>query len=119
IDGRSLVSVNAFARRDRVNYYPSRDPFHDTPATLAQDRSLVNLGVRSEFSRATRRHIWKAGLNAMQTRLDEEFRLGITDPRYNDPADPAFLRALAPYDLTRGGRLFEFHGKADINQLAL
>ena len=91
------------------------------------------------------RHNWKAGLNAAQTRLDEEFRLGITDPAYNaaclsgsDPvplagpqrsvamrrrgllaANPAFLSSLLPYDLSRGGRLYQFRGSATIHQLAL
>src|SRR3982751_3280848 len=36
-----LLTINPFYRQDRVNYYPSRNPFSDTPATLSQDRHLT------------------------------------------------------------------------------
>ena len=111
-DAKTLVSINAFARRDEVIYYPSRNPLDDTPASLAQDRSLANFGARADLSRLQGRHNWKAGFSAVQTRLDEEFSLGITDPAY------AALSGLLPYDLTRGGRLYRFRGAANINQLA-
>ena len=42
----TLLNVNAFFRQDQVNYYPSRDPFADTPATIAQARRLSNFGLR-------------------------------------------------------------------------
>ena len=100
----TLASVNVFLRRDAVNYYPSRDPAHDLPATVAQSRSLVNAGVRADISRMQGRHNWKAGVHAARTRLEEEFRLGVTDPAY--PAPPA-------------ARSYRFHGRADIDQLAL
>ena len=61
---RTLLSVNAFVRRDQVDYYPSRNPFDDSPATLAQSRSLVNFGVHADLARVQGRHNWKAGLNA-------------------------------------------------------
>jgi hypothetical protein len=143
IDSRTLVSINAFFRRDQVNYYPSADPLDDSPATLAQDRSLTNFGVHSDLSRVQGRHNWKAGLNVAQTRLDEDFTLGITDPSYNaaclsrgypvplpglrDPsqcaasgfqANPGFLSGLLSYDLTRGGSPYQFRGKANIDQFA-
>jgi hypothetical protein len=38
MDARTLVTVNAFFRRDRVNYYPSRNPLDDSPATLCAFR---------------------------------------------------------------------------------
>ncbi len=129
IDSKTLVSINAFVRRDQATYYPSRNPLDDSPATLAQDRSLSNFGVHSDLAHIQGRNNWKAGLNATRTRLDEEFSLGITDPAYNSPyvsggatglqPNPAFLSSLLPYDLTRGGRLYQFRGKADINQLAV
>ena len=144
IDSHSLFSINTFVRRDQVDYYPSRDPFDDLPATLGQSRSLLNFGVHSDLSRVDGTHTWKIGLNAMQTRLDETFRLGVTDPAYNAPClDPSsktaapgfespaqcptvglqpnvdFLGGLLPYDLTRGGQPYQFAGRANINQLAL
>lgn len=139
IDSHTLISVNAFIRRDQVNYYPSADPLNDSPATLAQDRSLTNFGVHSDLSRLQGHHNWKAGLNVTQTRLREQFRLGITDPAYNAPclgnpvsqltdpsqcaatgieANPDFLAGLLPYDLSRGGQLYQFRGHANINQFA-
>ena len=85
-----------------------------------RDRSLTNFGVHADFARVQGRHNWKVGLNAAQTRLDEEFRLGITDPAYNAPGQPGiFLSSLLPYDLSRGGQLYQFRGTATINQLAL
>ncbi len=119
IDSRTLLSVSAFARHDQVDYYPSRNPLDDSPATLAQDRSITNLGLHADLSRTQGRHNWKAGLNATQTRLNEEFSLGITDPAYNSPASPGFIPGLLPYDLSRGGRLYRFRGKARINQIAV
>ncbi len=119
IGARTLLTANAFFRRDRVDYYPSRDPRNDSPATLAQDRSLTNFGIHGDFACVQGRHNWKAGLNASRTLLDEEFRLGITDPAYNAPGSPAYLASLLPYDLSRGGRPYEFRGTATIDQLAL
>ncbi len=149
IDSHTLFSVNAFGRRDRVQYYPSRNPLDDSPATLEQDRSLANFGVHADLARAIRTHNWgahnwKIGLNASQTRLDEEFSLGITDPAYNAPCrsggrpaplpgltgpsqceasgltpNPNFLSGLLRYDLSRGGKPYEFRGDANIGQLAL
>jgi len=118
-DAKTLVNVNAYARRDRVRYYPSRDPLDDSPATLAQDRSLTNYGVHADLAHLQGRHHWKAGLNATQTRLNEAFSLGITDAAYNSPSNTAFLSSLLPYDLTRGGHLYQFSGKANINQVAV
>ncbi len=139
IDARTLFSATAFIRRDQVNYYPSRDPLNDSPATLAQDRSLTNLGVHMDLAHVQGRHDWKVGLNVAQTQLNEAFTLGVTDPGYNSPclaplptvtdpsqcsasgstANPGFLSSLLPYDLSRGGQPYQFRGKATINQVAL
>ena len=40
----TLLTVNPWVRRDFMNYYPSRNPYADDPATLAQDRHLLNYG---------------------------------------------------------------------------
>ncbi len=109
---RTLLSVNAFFRRDQVDYYPSRNPFDDSPATLAQDRSLANLGVHADVARVDGRHNWKAGIQASQTRLDEAFSLGFTDPSDSRTRLAPFVysRAAAPLSLPR---------KANISQRAL
>jgi hypothetical protein len=138
LNARTLIAVNAFFRRDQVQYFPSRSPFDDSPATVAQDRSLSNLGFHAKASGAQGRHGWKAGFTAMRTRLQEAFQLGITDPEYNAPCkggapelrdpsqcatagtepNPDFVSALAAIDLSRGGRLYQFRGSAVIRQFA-
>ena len=66
-----------------MNYYPSGDPFDDTPATIAQDRTLTNWGVKADVSYASGRHNLKVGTQLMQTRLHENFSFGMTDPFFN------------------------------------
>ncbi len=137
-----LFTVTPFFRADRVNYTPSRDVFADTPATLAQQRSLSNWGAKADISYVHGRHNIKVGVQAMQTRLHENFSMGLTDYAFNpvclnnngdplqlpnvaNPRDCAkngavrnfdLLPGLVPYDLTRGGKLFQFTGAQNINQ---
>jgi hypothetical protein len=139
-----LFNVNAFLRRDQVNYYPSRDVMDDTPATVSQLRYLTNYGVKSDIGYAGGVHNLKAGVQFMRTALSEHFTLGITDPSYNalcvnsagDPqalptvgstaacealgfvANPDLQPGLVPFDLTRGGSLFRFAGRTNIDQAA-
>ncbi len=143
----TLLTVNPYARRDQVDYYGSRDPFADTPVTESQNRFLTNYGIKADISTVRGRHTIKAGTQVQQTRLEENFSLGITDPNYNpvcldasgnplglpgitNPAqcgtvnstyqpNPGLLPGLVPYDLTRGGSLFYFHGLHNINQYAV
>src|ERR1051326_6782948 len=142
--GKTVLTVNPFVRHDHVNYYPSADLFSDAPATISQDRTLTNWGVKADMSYASGRHNLKIGTQIMQTRLHETFGFGITDPLYNavcvddngdpqealtitDPArcskaglqpNPDLLPGLIPYDLSRAGKLFQFNGDANINQFA-
>ncbi|HUK17864.1 MAG TPA: TonB-dependent receptor [Bryobacteraceae bacterium] len=142
---KTLITVNPWVRRDFVNYYPSGDPFADLPATLAQNRHLLNYGVRADVSSAIGRHTLKAGTEIKQTRLYEDFSLGITDFTFNpicvneagNAAGPASLTnpagcaglgllpnanlqpGLVPYDLTRGGSLFQFRDTGHINEYAV
>ena len=141
---KTLLTINPWVRRDFVDYYPSRDPFADTPATVAQNRHLLNYGVRADISAALGHNTLKAGTEIKQTRLYENFTLGITDFTFNpicldasgDAAGPAGLTnpngcaplglspnpnlqpGLVPYDLTRGGSLFRFRDSGKINQYA-
>ena len=144
IGSKAVLTVNPFVRRDWVNYYPSRDAFADTPATIGQRRTLTNWGVKSDLSYANGRHNVKAGVQLMQTRLNESFSFGLTDSLYNavcvddsgapqvgagitDPAgcaiagltaNPSLVPGLVPYDLSRGGQLFQFQGTTNVNQYA-
>ncbi len=142
----TLLTVNPYVRRDQVNYYASRNPFADTPATASQNRFLTNFGVKADIAHSQGRHNIKAGIQIQQTRLLENFQFGITDPAYNpvclnaagdalllpgvtNPSacstinptyvpNPNLQPGIVPYDLTRGGSLFNFHGKANITQFA-
>ena len=86
-----LLTLGAFVRRDHYNYYPSRNPFADLgppnlqQETVAQNRTLANIGIRSDVSYAKGIHNVKAGVIYQQTFLTENFGLGIVDPILNAP----------------------------------
>ena len=141
----TLLTVNLWTRRDAVNYYPSSDLFLDSPATLSQYRTLLNYGARADVSTVHGRHNLKIGTELKQTRLAEQFSMGITDFTFNpvcldsagDAAGPAsitqpagcaaagfqpnpgLMPGLVPYDLTRGGSLFQFQDSGNINEAAV
>ena len=142
---QTLLTVNPWVRQDRVNYYPSADAFDDQPATINQDRHLTNWGTRIDYSIANGWNDIKIGTELEQTRLIENFGLGLTDPTFNpvcltvsgapvlNPSlinpnacagagfvqNPNLLPGLIPYDLTRNGSLLHFHGNGNINQQAI
>jgi Carboxypeptidase regulatory-like domain len=121
----AVLTFGAFVRRDTFNYYPSNNPFADLgppnlqQETISQNRTLANTGLRSDVSYVKGIHNVKVGAVYQQTFLTENFKLGIVDPSLNDPASPSFNPILAPFDLTRGGSLFPFHGHTDVKELAL
>jgi hypothetical protein len=141
---RTLLTINPFVRQDRVHYYPSPDPADDLPATLSQERRLTNWGVRGDVSYSVPHHNIKIGGQVMQTRLRENFNLGITDftfnpvclnaagnpqalPTVTNPAqcaprgfvpNPDFLPGLVGMDLTRGGSPFLFADTGNVNEYA-
>ncbi|MCU1308842.1 MAG: TonB-dependent receptor plug [Acidobacteriaceae bacterium] len=140
----TLLAVGAFVRHDDFNYYPSSDPFADQPETLSQRRRLLNAGIKADLSYVKGKHNIKGGITFQHTLLTENFAFGITDPTVNaacldasgspdpsatptDPAlctgaltaNPAFASELLPFDLTRGGTNFGFHGKADIKEVGM
>jgi hypothetical protein len=83
----------------------------DTPVTASQARHLssVNLAQRINWIRGA--HTIRAGGDWLHFPVSEHFTFGITDPAFNHPADGGYIPTLAAYDLSRGGRLFEFAGK--------
>ncbi|HXN46621.1 MAG TPA: TonB-dependent receptor, partial [Bryobacteraceae bacterium] len=139
-----LLTVNPYVRRDQVDYYASQNPFADTPITASQLRFLTNYGVNADLAYSHGRHDIKVGTQIQRTPLSESFQFGITDPNYNpvcldasgnglalpgvtDPAacanvNPAYVAnpnlqpGIVPYDLTRGGSPFNFHGSHTIAQ---
>jgi len=114
----SVLTINPYFRQDRVRYDPSANPFADSPSTISQDRRLTNAGIRTDLSYVMGRHNAKFGTQFSHTFLTEGFQFGITDPDFNDPASPDFVPGLLPFDLTRGGSRFNFHGHTDIKQFA-
>jgi Carboxypeptidase regulatory-like domain len=140
-----LLSVNPYLRQDNVHYYPSANPFDDTPATLWQDRALRNLGLKVDYSYSKGINNAKFGGDINDTFLTENFGAGITSPTYNAvcvdadgtpvPApgvtkisqcaefgyvpNPNFQPGLLQYDLTRGGSMLNFHGYTEIKEESL
>jgi hypothetical protein len=134
----AVFTFGAYVRRDDYNYYPSGDPFADfspdlQSETVSQSRSLTNAGLRADVTYVKGIHNVKAGITYQQTFLTENENIGIVDPTFY-PAAAAFYNcldangnplpntqcaALKPYDLTRGGTLFPFHGHTDVKETAL
>jgi hypothetical protein len=145
INPSTLFTVNPFIRFDRSQYFPSATPLSDLPATLSQSRYLTNIGFRSDIAYTRGIHNAKIGGSYWHTQLRESFNIALTDPAYNAicldseggtvtapqpisgnqcnasgyQPNPAFIPNLLPYDLTRGGRFFAFHGTADVKEVAL
>jgi hypothetical protein len=111
----STLTVNPYIRQDQVVYTPSRDAFADQPATVAQSRRLTNIGIKTDYAWINHHNSVKIGMQAQHTLLNENFSLGITDPNYVADSGAA---GLAPYDLTHGGKLFQFAGHSDVKGYA-
>jgi hypothetical protein len=147
INDYSVLNFGAYARKDAYNYFPSSNPFADLgpiqSETIGQRRTLLNSGVHSDISYVKGAQNFKAGVVYEQTILRENDALGIVNPTLNSPCvdangnpvkgflspaecpaagygpNPDFNPVLLPYDLTRNGGLFGFHGRTDIKQLAM
>jgi hypothetical protein len=144
----SVFNLGGYVRRDSYNYYPSNNPLADLgPVTLqnqsiSQARSLTNSGVHADISYVKGINNIKLGGVYSQTFLRENDTLGIVNNTFNSPCmnafgnplpgytastcagdgvlpNPDFLSVLAPYDLTRGGSLYNFDGHTDVKELAL
>jgi hypothetical protein len=124
ISNTTVFTLGTYVRRDHYNYYPSANPFADLAPdlqaeTVGQDRTLTNAGIRPEVSYVKGIHNVKVGAVYQHTFLNENDSLGIVDPGFNDPTSASFDPVLAPFDLTRGGGIFAFHGHTDVKELAL
>lgn len=147
INDHTVVNFGGFIRRDGFNYSPSNNPLADLgpiqQESVGQFRSLTNTGVRSDVTFARGVNNIKAGAVYEQTFLRENDRIAVVDPALNAPcldgsgngisrlstpaicgflgytANPSFNPVLLPYDLTRGGTFYNWHGQTDVKQLAL
>ena len=136
IDANSVFHfLPASSAEIQYNYYPSADPFADlTPdlqsQTIGQNRTLTNLGVRTNYSFVNSVQNIKVGITYEHTLLNERDTLGVVDPTLNAPClnadgspdtdptltdpgcgggalqqNPNFIPLLACYDLTRTANL--------------
>jgi hypothetical protein len=149
INDSSVLNFGGFVRKDNYNYYPSKNPLADLgprtlqTASIAQQRTLTNAAVHSDFSYSKGIHTFKAGAQYGQTFLRENDSLGIVEATYNAPCmdvngnplagyagptdcdgeialvNPNFNPILAPYDFTRGGNYYLYAGRTDVKELAL
>jgi hypothetical protein len=122
LDASSVLTVGAYVRRDGYDYYPSKNPLDDLgpiqQESVAQQRSLLNAGVRSDFSFTRGPNTVKIGGDYNQTFLRENLQIGVVDPALNDPSGAAFNPVLSAYDLTRGGGYYGWHGQTDVKLLS-
>jgi carboxypeptidase family protein/TonB-dependent receptor-like protein len=85
----AVLTLGAFVRRDAYNYYPSKNVFADLGpiqnSTISQNRTLANVGLRSDVSYVKGIHNLKVGATYQQTFLTENFGLGIVNPVLNSP----------------------------------
>jgi Carboxypeptidase regulatory-like domain/TonB-dependent Receptor Plug Domain len=116
--------------------------------SISQNRTLLNAGVHTDLSYVKGKNNYKLGALYEHTFLNEQDNLGLVRATFNSPCvdgngnplpgftDPGqcaaagavsnnpsvggtFNSALLPYDLTRGGTLFNFNGHTDVKELAL
>lgn len=123
ISDTMVLNFAPYFRRDEYNYYPSKNLLNDLgpiqQESVLQNRSLTNTGVHADISYVSGHNNVKVGGMYQQTFLRENDTLGIVDPTLNAPASPGYNPVLAPYDLTRGGSMYTWHGRTDVKQLAL
>ena len=123
IGATSVFNFAPYFRRDSFNYYPSNDLLADfgpiQQEAVAQQRSLSNAGAHSDISYVKGHNSFKFGGMYSQTFLRENDQIGLVDPGLNAPGATTFNPVLTPYDLTRGGSLYAYHGQTDVKQLAL
>jgi hypothetical protein len=149
IGANSVFNFGPYIRKDQYDYYPSGNPLADLGPpnlqnqTIAQTRSLTNAGIHTDISYVKGINNIKVGANYSQTFLRESDTLGVVSSTFNSPCldnignplpgftdpsqciggvanqNPKFLPVLLPYDLTRGGGLFNFIGHTDVKEIAL
>jgi hypothetical protein len=121
IGSRMLFTANGFVRRDHLTYAPSPNALADLPATVSQNRTLTNLGVKADLAYDTGTHNVKLGGSVSATMLHEAFTLGVTDP-----TDAAFANAtgqfnpvFAAFDLTHRGTPFAYDQSFTVKQQSM
>lgn len=123
IGDTTVLNFAAYLRRDAYDYFPSKDLLNDLgpiqQESVMQARSLMNTGVHADISYVHGANNVKVGAMYQQTFLRENDTLGLVDPGLNAPGSPSYNPVLRPYDLTRGGTTYTWHGRTDVKQLAM
>ncbi len=144
LGANGVLNFAPYVRRDSYNYYPSNNPLADLgpiqQESVAQQRSLTNGGVHADVSYTAGRNSYKLGGMYQQTYLRENDNIGVVDPALNpvctdsngnpssvaavcaaatSTANANFSPVLVPYDLTRGGTYYHYHGQTAVKQIAL
>ena len=144
----AVLNFAPYIRRDSYRYLPSANLLNDLgpiqQESVGQQRSLTNAGVHSDVSWTPGHNNFKFGGMYQHTFLRENDTIGLVDSNLNapcldgngDPANgganqcatvgatnfssnPNYAPVLLPYDLTRGGSTYTWHGQTDVKQLAL
>ena len=146
VNNFTVLNVGGFVRRDGFNYFHSNDPLADLgpiqQESVGQFRSLTNAGAHADVTYIRGRHSVKLGAIYEQTFLRENDSIALVDPTLNSPCvdaagnpvsgfmtvqdcvlsenrvNPNFNPVLLPYDLTRGGQFYAWHGQTDVKQFA-
>ena len=120
---RWAFNFGPYIRRDGFHYNPSGNPLADfgpiQQETVRQYRTLTDAGFHTDLSYVKGVHNVKVGTMYSQTFLRENDTLGIVDPNLNVPGSSSYNPVLLPYDLTRGGTTYTWHGRTDVKELAL
>jgi hypothetical protein len=119
VNDETVVNLGVYLRRDGYNYYPSNNPLADyapeqQQESVAQQRSLLNLGGHADVSYVKGVNNAKFGVQYSTTLLRENDQIGIVDPTITTGAG-----ILGPYDLTKGGSYYQWRGRAAVKQVAL
>jgi hypothetical protein len=100
ISSTTLFTFGGFVRHDEYDYFPSGNVFADLPATVSQNRTLTNAGLRADVSYVKGINNVKAGVTLEHTFLREKFNFGITDPTFNavclNPSDASPFTGTTP-----------------------
>lgn len=104
-NANTLWSSNSSYRTTIAQLFPSAGDF---PVTAAQARHLSTVTLLNQLGTVHGRHNIRFGVDVQHFPVSENFSFGITDPLFNAPESQAFVPNLLAFDLSRGGRLFQF-----------
>lgn len=109
LDARTTLDSTTSYRTTDARLAPSAG---DTPVTASQSRHLSTFTSGARLNTIRGAHNLRFGGDIQRFPVSEQFSFGITEPDFNHPLSPEFNPNLSAYDLTRGGRLFQFNDKA-------